>query len=111
MLSFYFVPRNMPNGSEFEFTFHLDFDIADHFGASAVKDTYRRALKCWKRNIKAVAELYIVLNERIWFWYRKGNEALARVYDELWRKLGAFVYDDKTKFSKEDLEYFFKMTD
>ena len=28
-------------------TYWQDFGIAEHFGASAIKDTYRQAVKCW----------------------------------------------------------------
>ena len=35
-------------GYEEKTTFAMDFDIADRFGASAVKDTFNRAFNEWK---------------------------------------------------------------
>lgn len=109
-MKFYFLTKTMPSGAEWEYTFLMDFDIADHFGVPAVKDTYRRVIKAWGKDIKAISEVYIALNMRLWYWYDKGNAALAEVYDELFYKLRDFVYE-KGRFSKEDLSYFFEMTD
>lgn len=111
MLRPYFYTDTMMNGSKFEYTFLMDFDIADHFGIPAIKDTYERCLKEWKGNIKAIAEMYICLNMRLWFWYEKGNETLARVYDDLYYKLRDYVYGDDTPYNKEELNVFYRMTD
>ena len=110
-MKFYYVTKEMPNGQEWEYTFLMDFDIADHFGIAAVKNTYVRVMKEWGHNIKAVSELYIALNMRIWYWYDQGNEKMARVYDGLWKSLGDWVYSKKSGFTKEDHTYFFHMTD
>ena len=109
-MKFYFMTKTMPNGSEWEYTFLMDFDIADHFGIPAVKNTFTRVIKEWGSNIKAMAELYIALNMRIWYWYEQGNEKLAREYDKLWRYVKDYVYKPG-KFSREDLDYFFDFTD
>ena len=66
-------------------TFWDDFSIADVFGASAVKDTYKRAFNEWKTNYKYLTELVMVLNHKIWQHYQK-NETLATLYDTLWRE-------------------------
>ena len=46
-------------------TFYEDFSIADHFGASAVRDTYCRAFNAWQNNIEYMTELVMVLNWKI----------------------------------------------
>lgn len=51
-------------------TFWEDFSIADHFGTSAIKDTYERS-KYWVRNYKMWTELVIVLNTKCWNYYNK----------------------------------------
>lgn len=106
-----FVTREMPNGTPWEYTFLSDLDIADHFGEKAIRDTYKRVMKEWKTNIRAMAEFYVALNMRLWFWYRNGNERLARVYDELFPKVKNYVYSKRAKFTKEDLDVFFELTD
>lgn len=106
----YFVTTKMPSGEKFEYTFLMDFDIADHFGEDAIKDTYKRCVNEWKSDIKAIAELYIALNMRCWFWYEK-NEKLCKLYEDLFFQLEDFVYNDNTPYSAEELKTFFRMTD
>ena len=89
----------------------MDFDIADHFGVNAVKDTFKRAFKEWKNDIEYVTELCIVMNIRCWFWYEKGNEELSKLYSNYYYQVMDYVYSDESKFSKEDQSYFFGMTD
>ena len=110
-MNYYYCTRTMPNGTPWKYTFLSDFDIADHFGKGAVRDTYKRVMREWKTDIKAMAELYIALNMRLWFWYQTGHEDLAKLYDELFFKTKNFVYSPRAKFTKEDLDYFFEMTD
>lgn len=107
----FYITDKMPNGSTFTYTFLMDFDIADAFGKEAVEDTYKRALKEWQNNIVAIAELYIAINMRNWFWYDNGNHELARLYEKLFYELRNFVYRDDTIYSEEQLNTFFKMTD
>lgn len=93
---------------EFKTTFWMDFSIADAFGESAVRDTYKRAFNEWKNNVEYVTELVIVLNWKIWQHYEKQNEALTKVYDELWKEADAWCMDN---LKGDDLTYFLKTTD
>lgn len=86
-------------------TFWDDFSIAEPFGIDAIKDTYNRAL-LWK-DYKMLTELYMVLNHKIWMWYKK-NETIAKVYNDLWEKLYQTICQ---KFTKKELEYFYQITD
>ena len=74
-------------------TFWDDFSIADVFGASAVKDTYKRAFNEWKTNYKYLTELVMVLNHKIWQHYQK-NETLATLKDKLWRAADEWACDN-----------------
>lgn len=94
-------------GYEPKTTFWMDFSIADKFGANAIKDTYNRAFKEWKTNYIYLTELVIVLNHKIWQWY-KINETIAGVYDSLWKK--ADLYAQENLHGKE-LQYFYEVTD
>lgn len=93
---------------EFKTTFWMDFTIADAFGESAVRDTYKRAFNEWKNNVEYVTELVIVLNWKIWQHYEKQNETLTKVYDELWKEADAWCMDN---LKDKDLEYYLRTTD
>lgn len=82
----FFLLESLLNGYKFVYTFQSDFDIADHFGAEAVKYTFNRAFNEWKSDIVAVSEIECVLNLRCWFWYEHGNEDLSRLYSDLFTK-------------------------
>ena len=88
-------------------TFFEDFGIAEHFGFDAVRDTYDRALEAWKDDYKFLTELVMVLNWKIWEHYEK-NEALARVYNDLWQKADRYA---TTHLKGEELQYFYRTTD
>ena len=88
-------------------TFFQDFSIADAFGVNAIKDTYERGLEYAKTDYKVLTEFVMVLNWKIWEHYET-NEALARVYNDLWEKADAFAMDYLTG---DELSYFFRTTD
>ena len=88
-------------------TFWSDFTIADAFGVSAVKDTYNRAFNDWKNNAEYATELALILNWKIWYWQDK-NEALARLYDSLWRETDQWCMEN---LKDEDLQYYLQTTD
>jgi len=77
-------------GTDYELktTFWMDFTIADHFGAAAVRDTYKRAFDEWKDDYIYLTELVMVLNHKCWQWHRK-NDELCNVYSDLyWKAAG-----------------------
>lgn len=87
--------------------FWQDFTIADAFGVSAIKDTYKRAFDEWKDDVKYYASFVMTLNHKIWQWYGK-NEEIARVYDDLWRKADEY---GREHFKGEDASYYFEFLD
>lgn len=91
-------------------TFWQDFSIADAFGVSAVKDTYKRATSkdgYATNNYKALTELVMVLNHKISQHYQH-NDQLAQVYNDLWEKADALAI--KT-LKGDELSYFYRVTD
>lgn len=94
-------------GYECQTTFWDDFSIADHFGISAIKDTYNRAFSSWKNNVKYITELVIVLNHKIWQHY-ESNEIIAEVYNSLWMKTHEWCANN---LKGEDLSYYCRITD
>ena len=88
-------------------TFYEDFSIADRFGISAIKDTFKRAFENWKDNYKYLTELVMALNWKIWEHY-ESNEKVARVYSDLWEKADGYAMDN---LEGEELNYFLSTTD
>ena len=88
-------------------TFYDDFSIADMFGVSAIKDTYKRAMEGWKEDYKMLTELVMALNWKIWEHYET-NEKIARVYNDLWEKADAYAQDN---LKGDELSYFYRTTD
>jgi len=88
-------------------TFWQDFSIADKFGINAVRDTCKRAFDEWKEDKVYLTELSLVLNWKIW-QHAETNEALARVYDGLWRTIDSWA---QSNLQEEALEYYYQITD
>lgn len=89
-------------------TFYQDFSIADKFGISAIKDTYKRAKSEWQTNTEYLTELVMVLNWKCWEHFERGNEQYARLYQDLFAELDTYAMDTLTG---EDLTYFLNTTD
>lgn len=103
----------MPNGQKFETTFWEDFTIADVFGDKAIKDTFDRAFKEWKDNLRPyLTELVIVLNMKCWQWYEAGNQKRSELYSEMYYKANEYAWDwIEEHGTEEDSNYYFEMTD
>lgn len=93
---------------EFKTTFWMDFSIADKFGINAIKDTYNRAFNEWKNDVVYLTELVLVMNWKLWDHYNNNNHAIARVYDELWRKSHNYACNH---LKGEDLSYYLETVD
>lgn len=92
----------------FKTTFGQDFTIADHFGLSAIKDTFKRAFENWKDNYIYLTELVIILNWKIWEHYENGNEKYAQLYNDLWEQADGYACEN---LKGDEASYFFEMTD
>lgn len=92
----------------FTTTFWMDFTIADAFGMAAVKDTYRRAFKEWKDDYLYLTDLVAVLNHKLWEHYRRGDERMARLYNDLCEEAQSYGYEH---LKGEELEYFWRVLD
>lgn len=88
-------------------TFYEDFSIADAFGVSAIKDTYRNAFMNWKSDYKYITEFIMALNWKIHEHYGR-NDEYAEVYDELWRKADEWAMEN---LKGEALQYYLRTTD
>lgn len=88
--------------------FWQDFTIADAYGESAIRDTYKRAFEGWKDNVEYFASLVMTLNHKIWFWYEHGSENFTNLYNELWEKADQY---GMANFKGEDATYYFQFLD
>lgn len=88
-------------------TFYEDFSIADMFGASAIKDTYKRAFAEWKSDYKYLTELVMALNWKIWEHYER-NEEYAQLYNYLWMTASEWAC---TNLKGDELSYYYRTTD
>ena len=88
-------------------TFWQDFTIAEHYGRTSIRETFKLAFMCWKNNAEYFTELVMVLNWKIWQWHEI-DESFARLYDSLWKKADQWAMEN---FTDEDLSYFLKAVD
>lgn len=95
------------NGYELQTTFWEDFSIADRFGLSAIRDTFKRAFKEWKGNYKYLTELVLVLNHKIWQHYEKRQD-MAALYNALWEQASQYAVEN---LKDDELSYYYEVTD
>lgn len=100
-------------GYECKTTFWMDFSIAESFGVTAIKDTYRMAFREWKHNVVFLTELAMVLNHKSWYHFdawREGKDChhLVRLYTELFLKVDNYA---KLHLKGDELEYYYVTTD
>lgn len=89
-------------------TFYEDFSIADRFGISAIKGTYRNGLKTAKSiGYKYLTEFVMALNWKIYEHY-KSNPILASVYNDLWEAAEEIA---RTTLQGDELMYYYRVTD
>ena len=95
-------------GYERKTTFFSDLSIAEWYGADSVRDTYKNVIGSWVKNVVYFSEFVICLNWKIWEWNARGNDELARVYDELWRKADELACNT---YKGKDADYYYRTTD
>ena len=89
-------------------TFYTDFSIADAYGESAVRDTYKRAFESWKSNYEYMTELTMALNWKIWEHHESGNMELAELYNDLWTEMDIWCQEN---LKGDELSYYYETTD
>lgn len=89
------------------FTFYGDLSIAERFGKAAIVDTFQRIFSEWKGNCKALTELCMVLNWKIYEFYGR-NDAIAKLYGSMFRKVDEYAV---STLKGEELNYFYDTTD
>ena len=116
------------NGYERKYTFYSDFSIAEYCevfkrDTNAVKATYNRVIKSWGSSIKAMTEVVMVLNHKMFSFYKVDSKYLGcseewrikfmETYQELYEKCVNFIDTQYNKgvFSDADMSYYWQVTD
>lgn len=92
-------------------TFTGDFNIAEAFGAAAVKDTFERAFGEWRSDIGYLANLTIVVNHRSWQADERGDKELTELYISFYETCMDEVWGEDSPFDDEEKSRFFSLTD
>lgn len=99
-----------------DYTFVVDFAVAEFFGIEAIKETYSRCKQEWLDNYKAFTEVAIAVNMLSWAHYymkrekREGQDGFIKVYTELWHK-ASLDFLEKYKGNEKATGFFFDRTD
>lgn len=94
-------------GYEVKTTFYMDFSISEMFGVYGIVDTYDTSFETWKDNYEFITELCMVLNWKMWRWYKE-NEEFYLVYRELYTKLDEWCIEN---LKGDELDYYYSTTD
>lgn len=93
--------------STLESTFRQDFTNAEKHWTDAVIKLCSENFNKYKKDIKNLTELVLVMNWKIWERYEE-NVEIAQVYDKLWRDLDERCCNN---LKGEDAKYYYKKTD
>lgn len=89
-------------------TYYEDFSIADIFGVSAIKDTFRRALEGAKElGYIYLTEFVMALNWKIFEHYKRNNR-YAELYNDLWEQAREYAEEN---LQGDELYYYYNTTD
>ena len=89
-------------------TFWDDFTIAEKFGVSAIKDTYKNAFTSWKTDVVFITELVLVLNWKMLYMDEKHMTEKSVMYYKCWVELSNWC---ERHLEAGAYEYFLNVTD
>lgn len=94
-------------GYEPKTTFWEDFTKAEKGGKDEILKTFSKLFEEAKKNYLDLTEFVMVLNHKIWKWY-KTDSHIAKVYDDLWKEADEYACDN---LRGEELNYFYRTLD
>lgn len=91
-------------------TFYSDLSIAEVYGASAIKDTYKNVCENWINDYKFFTEFVMCLNWKSWEMDKRKNLQLTQLYVDLYRKADELFYQH---YANDEVAktYYFDVTD
>ena len=78
---------------EYFTTFWQDFDFAEMYGESAIRDTAKRSFEVWKDDVEYLTELIMILNHKCWDYYHKDDLKMTNLYGDLFYEYYAKALD------------------
>lgn len=98
--------------SETGFKFETDvrelFTEAEKTDDVDIEELYKKLFREWRNDVKLITELSMCMNWKLREHYRKKEEGLANLYNDLRMRAHTYAHD---AFIWEDAEYYFKTTD
>ena len=98
--------------SETGFKFETDvrelFTEAEKSDDVDIEELYKKLFREWRNDVKLITELSMCMNWKLREHYRKKDESLAELYNDLRMRVHTYAHD---AFIWEDAEYYFKTTD
>lgn len=98
--------------SETGFKFETDvrelFTEAEKSDDVDIEELYRKLFREWRNDVKMVTELSMCMNWKLWEHYRKKNESLAELYNDLRMRVDTYAKD---VFVWDEGKYYFEVTD
>ena len=92
---------------KFESTFWEEFSIAEDYGSEGVRDHWNLVFEQWKGNIKYLTELVLVLNLKLFIWF-KVDDDLGKMYEQLWMETDGYALET---LKGDDLHYYLHTLD
>ena len=89
-------------------TFWDDFTIAERFGISAIKDTYKNAFMSWNTDVVFIVELVLVLNWKMFYMEERHMTEKSEMYYKCWKELCNWC---ENHLEAGAYEYFISVTD
>ena len=90
-----------------ESTFWEEFSIAEDYGSEGVREHYDLVFSQWKDNVKYLTELVLVLNLKLFTWFRVDDE-LGKLYEDLYVDADSYAL---STLDGDDLHYFLHTLD
>lgn len=107
----------LPNGTA-KTTLWQDFAIANASGIPAIKDTFKRVMAEWGKDIDFMIELAFCVNAMSWRMFSKfektgkaQDKQMSALYADCYDRVQDHVYGDESPFTKAERTKYFQATD
>ena len=101
------IPPTAEDREKDLYDFYQQFSEAEKGGHDKVVEKFYELFEQAKSDYKKMTELYVITNHKIWDSLQP-DQSLARLYDNLWNKVGQWV---DNHFTEDEFNYFYRVTD
>lgn len=92
------------------YNFQKDFRIALFYGNNAIEETYKKVWREYKDNYKVITRLVYDLNSLCWAYYRSGDLASSKLFEDLFYRAEEMFYK-KFETNESATDYYYRMLD